>query len=571
MDNVLVQVLERYLCITACSPLSSDNDKEKNIDTKTAYSFSSPILVPIEKEMLKERSSVWEDPELMAKLVKDGLSQMSHSEIKNVILVLESFDLTCQEYQHINGSSKALKSLAIDKIKDFVGEDISNYSVIYSDYIETKNKVVSGEITTKAFAVPKLLIDDLVNAFKANQLNLIKVIPAECAMIYSAKNTVYSFEKTVALVSMDFSAVRVVICQNGKLLYSHDFHSPADEILKVIEEDRNISTSAAFDYLRTAGYGFKNDCRTSTAQRKLEEISETLIDEIVRNIRIVTMSLNLELEQMFLSDFFAYIPHIRNFFVKFGLSKDIILISDTFRPSSIIPEPSLKARDDFYKSGSFFIFNELMNSGSVFEDNLIYGLKAAAAKNIYTGQKITSVGCAVLGALLVIGIGTFAFFEIRSAMDNSAVNNPKYDPAKTLIEKQNNINNALQNQQEDAKLLPRTQLYCEDVVNELNTQVVSKITYFDYYSITHSRDEATGLETYSMPISGKINNFNTFISLQNNIKEDGFFVMSPVFSVSENSGGSGFLFSTQLTADQNAVSQQQDTQTETETKSEDKQ
>ena len=158
MDNILVQVLERYLCITACSPVSSDNDKEKNADTKTAYSFSPPRLVPIEKEMLKERSSIWEDPELMAKLVKDGLSQMSHGEIKNVILVIESFDLTCQEYQHINGSSKALKSLAIDKIKDFVGEDISNYSVIYSDYIETKKKVVSGEITSKAFAVPKLLI-----------------------------------------------------------------------------------------------------------------------------------------------------------------------------------------------------------------------------------------------------------------------------------------------------------------------------------------------------------------------------------------------------------------------------
>ena len=354
-------------------------------------------------------------------------------------------------------------------------------------------------------------------------------------------------------------------------MYSHDFRSPADEILKVIEEDRNISTSAAFDYLRTVGYGFKDDCRTSTAQRKLEEISDTLIDEIVRNIRLVIMSLNLEIEQMFLSDFLAYIPHIRNFFVKFGLAKDIILISDTFRPSSIVPEPSLKARDDFYKSGSFFIFNELMNSGSVFEDNLIYGLKAATARNIYAGQKITSVGCAVLGALLVIGIGTFAFFEIRSAMDTSSVNDPKYDPAKTLIEKQNNINTALQNQQEDSKLLPRTQLYCEDIVNELDNQVVSKISYFDYYSLTHSRDEATGLETYSIPISGKINDFNTFISLQNNIKEDEFFVMSPVFSVSENTGGPGLLFSTQLTATQNAASQQQDTKTETATKSEDKQ
>ena len=36
-------------------------------------------------------------------------------------------------------------------------------------------------------------------------------------------------------------------------LYCHEFTSPVDEILQVIEEDRDLSTAAAIDYLRTAG------------------------------------------------------------------------------------------------------------------------------------------------------------------------------------------------------------------------------------------------------------------------------------------------------------------------------
>lgn len=58
--------------------------------------------------------------------------------------------------------------------------------------------------------MPKALADDLVAGFKSFSLNLIKIIPSETAMIYAAQKTIYSFNKTVALISMDYSAVRVL-------------------------------------------------------------------------------------------------------------------------------------------------------------------------------------------------------------------------------------------------------------------------------------------------------------------------------------------------------------------------
>ena len=95
-------------------------------------------------------------------------------------------------------------------------------------------------------------------------------------MIYAAQKTIYSFNKTVALISMDYSAVRVFIAKNGVPLYCHEFTSPVDEILQVIEEDRDLSTAAAIDYLRTAGYGFKNECRKNLQKGRLTILQKTL-------------------------------------------------------------------------------------------------------------------------------------------------------------------------------------------------------------------------------------------------------------------------------------------------------
>lgn len=560
MNYVLVQIAKRYLCITACETVGEaaangtankgNSKKQADPNEKKAYSFSSPLIIPVDKAVLKDKSSVWEDPSLLARLVKEGLSTMNHSEVRDVILMVESYDLTCQEYQHIRGAKKIIEGLAIDRIRDFVGEAVSDFSVIYKDYSTYKTKEVSEEITSKAFAMPKALADDLVAGFKAFSLNLIKIIPSEAAMIYSAQKTIYSFNKTVALISMDYSAVRVFIAKNGVPLYCHEFTSPVDEILQVIEEDRDLSTAAAIDYLRTAGYGFKNECRNASSKRKIDDIAENLIDDIVRNIRLVTMSLNISIDQMFLSDFLAYIPHIRNYFTNFGLAGEVMLVSDTFTTGSVVPEPSLKARDDFYKNGSYFLMNELMNSGTVFENNLIYGLKAQQAKTLDQSGKAAKVGCIGLGVLSVFGIAFFGFFFGRSVVDDMIYNDTKYDYAKTLIEKRDNITQALQDQSQDASLLPRTQLYCEDVINQLDTQVVKKMRSFSSYNITHTSE---GNESYSIPINGTIKDFPTFIDLQNSIKDDGYFIMNETFSVADDPDSGLYQLTAQITTDKTTV------------------
>lgn len=548
MKTVLVQITKSYLCLTGCEPIKEQEQKVKSTSAveKTSYSFTAPFLVPIEKEDLGEKDSLWEDPKLLAHLVKSGLRQMNNNEIKDVVLLVESFDLTCCEYQHIKTSKKLLNNFAIDRIKEFVGDSIDNFSVIYKDY--SKPETPGDEVNAKAFALPKALAHDLTQAFTENMLNLEKIVPSECAMLYAAETSIYSFDKTVALISMDYTAVRIMIAKNGVPLYCHDFRSPIEDILNVIQKDRSIGLDASLDYLRTVGYGFQNEIASPSSKVKLDDIRENRIEEILRNIRLVLMSLNIKIDQIYLSDYIAYIPHIRNYFVGFGLTTEISPVSDFFNPSICVPEPSIQARDSFYKSGSFFIMNELMNSGNTFQDNLIYGLKAYAAKNVQAGKKLAVIGSVVLAAVMVVTGGGIGFLVFRGSLDKSQMADPKYDNAKSLIDRKEKITNNLNDQEKDAELLPRTKLYTEDVLSQLESQVVDEIQVFDGYNIGHDIAEDTGLETCTIPISGTVSTFDTFINLQNNIKKDGFFVMSPSFAVADAIDTSGYTFTTTVTA-----------------------
>ena len=71
-----------------------------------------------------------------------------------------------------------------------------------------------------------------------------------------------------------------------------------------------------------------------------------------------------------------------------------------------------------------------------------------------------------------------------------------------------------------------------------------------------------GNETYSIPVNGLIKDFPTFIDLQNNIKDNGFFSMSENFSVSTNTETSQYSLTAQLTTD---ITQSQSSKTASDT------
>ena len=90
MNYVLVQIAKRYLCITACETVGEaaangtankgNSKKQADPNEKKAYSFSSPLIIPVDKAVLKDKSSVWEDPALLARDRKSTRLNSSHTQ-----------------------------------------------------------------------------------------------------------------------------------------------------------------------------------------------------------------------------------------------------------------------------------------------------------------------------------------------------------------------------------------------------------------------------------------------------------------------------------------------------------
>lgn len=545
MKTVLVQIGKKHIYLTGCEPVKlEDSAKGKRIISTIPYRFTPPYVMPLQEEELEGKTSLWEAPNVLAAMVKNGLRQMKNPEIKEAIIITESFDLITQEFQHFKSNKKVLTALAVSKIEDLVPNNIQDYSIITCQYSEPRD--VKTETTTKAFAMSKALTEDLAAAFKDNGLNLIKIAPLDTAMIHASGHALYSFDRTVALVSADYTAIRILIAKNNVPLYCHSFHSPIADLAEIVARDKGISFEEAIDHIRLTGFGLAEECNTPLAQRQIEGIKEDIEDEIVKNVRIVLMSLNISLDQILLSDIVGCMPRITNYIRTLGICKDVEMITDTFNSQTVVPELSIKARDDFYKTGAFFLFNEFMNGSDRYKHNLLTGLNPTKAKTIHMGKRITTAACIVLG-LAMVGIGgLYGYLLMRQGMDAASLQNPKYTVAKKLIAEEAEMEQKIDNQNIDKKLLPRSAVTVEEVIRTVNEQVVKKVMSISGYNISHQRKEKDQTESIGVPVSGRVRDFRSFIDTKDSISKDGYFEFSKVFHVAEDETNNCYTFSATL-------------------------
>lgn len=55
---------------------------------------------------MEGKETVWEVPKAFATMVHDGLREMKRPEVKEVILLVEEFDLVTTEFQHARCNKK---------------------------------------------------------------------------------------------------------------------------------------------------------------------------------------------------------------------------------------------------------------------------------------------------------------------------------------------------------------------------------------------------------------------------------------------------------------------------------
>lgn len=547
MKTVIVQVAKDYLCLTCCEPILQEKDQKKEATADLSYRFTSPYVKPLDREYMEGKGTVWETPKAFATMVLDGLREMKRPEVKEVILLVDEFDLVSAEFQHVRCKKKMLDNIAIENLKEVLQDDVKQFSVITTTYGTPAKEI--PELTSKTFGIPRELSTELAKRFTEMGLTLVKITPSDIPLLKVAREVVYSFNKTVCYISIDYAALRVVLVRDTLPLYCHTFHSPITEAIDIIAQDRQLTIPQALDYIRQNGLMAADyEANTPDATRRLNALREDIMADIVHNINLVAMSLNLTIDQTVLSDYVGFFPRVTNTVKMMGLSTDVDLITDQFNNKMALPELDIDARDNAFKTGSFILFNNLMNSGDKYKNNLMVGLQPLKEKSINIGKQATYAFAIIVGVAIVASSGYYAFLHIQKSMDESKLQEEQYVRAADLLSRQEEIKQKLKDQVNDASKLPNCPLYMSDSLEQAKLQVNDNVISTNGYSLTYD-DAATDMPSIKIPMSGNVKDFNSLIALMDDVDENGFFKVSNSFTISkeEQEKNSGYNFTISLT------------------------
>lgn len=544
MKTVIVQVAKDYLCLTCCEPILQEKDQKKEATADLSYRFTSPYVKTLDREYMEGKSTVWEIPKAFATMVHDGLREMKRPEVKEVILLVDEFDLVSAEFQHVRCKKKMLDNIAIENLKEVLQDDVKQFSVITTTYGTPAKEI--PELTSKTFGIPRDLSTELSKRFSEMGLTLVKITPSDIPLLKVAREVVYSFNKTVCYLSIDYTALRVVLVRDTLPLYCHTFRSPIEEAIDIIAQDRQLTIPQALDYIRQNGLMAADyEANTPDAARRLQTLREDLISDVVHNINLVAMSLNLTIDQTVLSDYVGFFPRVTNIIKMMGLSSDVDPITDQFNNKMALPELDIDARDNAFKTGSFILYNNLMNSGDKYKNNLMVGLQPLKEKSINIGKQATYAFAIIIGVAIVATSGYYAFLHIQKSMDESKLKEEQYVHAADLLARQEEIKQKLKDQVNDAGKLPECPLYMSDSLEQAKKQVTDKVVSVNGYSLNYSDSE--GSPIINAPMSGEIKDFNGLIELRDDINENGFFHVSNAFTIAQDERESAKSYSFNIT------------------------
>ena len=520
MKYVIVQVSKYYVCITPAESGKAFVSSGKDRDAKRPdyeVTFREPLIVFLPESL---RGQAWNFPRDLAEVVKMSMRN-AKIDIKDVILCAECDQLISQEYQHTPAKDKYLRVFAENEAKGLVSDDISNYSLINCEYGSGGQKEEeSTQLGANVYIMPKAYVEELKTAFREQSLTLYKLIPPTISTIKIAKTGINSFDKSVALISIDFCTVRLLVMQKGVPVYAHSFPLPLGDIANIFASDQNCTLEEAFEVIRKYGVGISEKCNSRQAGREMRQVFENISSEVIRNLRMVLLSLRIELDQIYASDFAAYIPgvlkHIRTVSVQ---ADEINLISDAFTSLTNVPIITKETDEAGYKTACFYTYSYIVNSGAQNENNLA---AITGSKSVDLGAATASLGNLAAMAFAAVAVGVMVFIglrsyglEVRKQQDQARLNDVKYDEIKGLLAEQLSLRNKMENAQKDIQALPHPNANVGDIMDQVFLQLTDKVEGVKKYKVNSDDNEIE--TTFYVKVLEDYNN------LQEKIRANGFF------------------------------------------------
>ncbi len=520
----VLQITRGLLILTPSEYEKSDGGlqiKSRKGNAGSATVFNVPQVFEL-NDSLKERP--YEKSEELAAFVK-SCAESVKMELGDIFMCIEEEDiLITKEYKHPVAKEKLLPTFARVEAENVLHSEVGKYTVLNFEYGQQYGKASKTEdVSASLFAMNTALLTDIRANFEAAGLHIAKISPPIAGMLYTAKMDINSSTRSIALLSVDYAAIRLVILRNGAPVFQQSYSSVLEDIVELLMLEFGMSKLGVLELIRDEGLGVCNKCHSAQTRKQTMTMLSNAVSEVVRSLRMVMSTMRIDIDLIVYCDTLAKLPNLANYCRQEGLSAPNENVISLFSGGKVPPAASQAAVQSGYDATSFITFNGLLNM-PIGEANLLRGsiLSDVVKENKSKIGNVVAGGVGVIAfAWMAIVGGWWAALQIRENNDIATLAEPKYKRAEQLVNDEREYTQKLENLYIDIATLPRTVMKTSGIVTRFFTDIDEQLESTSGISFTHA--------TNSISTSMLAKDLDAFVDFRYKTNDDGYFHIGDVF------------------------------------------
>lgn len=540
MKFIVAYLTNHFITLTYAETGKKALSAKANKFTKNDVSvtFDETKIIPLPEDLYNKAIDY---PEEIAELIKNSLIA-NQIQVKDIILLAEGKDFIKQEYKYTKAKPSHLAAFAELELQSVVNDSTENYNFINYEYGTAYGQEdQTTDLNASLYAVKKIKAAEFKAAFEIQGLKLYKLIPPEIPLINATDNTIVSYDKVVALFSVDAGAIRVCIAENGAVIYCNSFsNSPVSEIACIIASDKNISLEEAIKIILDEGFGIAEECNYQQNTEKINSILDDFSSDFLRNLRMVLLSRRLDLDQIYLSDAFSNIPNIKKYLRQIGFSCNINNIKDSFLTSTNIGIMNENAASEGYQASNYFLYTYILNSGKHYNNNLLYSHNVKGGIDFSLGFVASIIFALATVSLILFVVFSNISLNIQAKNDKTELESEKYAEIITLSKQEDELNTAIDNIAKNKKLIPKNYETTENILNESFSMFTNNplVNVVNSYSVIQDDNTIT--------LNFVTDSFEDYVTLYDQVAKNEFFEITKPFNSQKNKDDDTFAISVTL-------------------------
>lgn len=478
------------------------------------------------------KEGLFADISILIHFINDCIAE-HHFHKYRAILVLEDEIVVSKEFMHQTPKKKAAESLhalaTLEAESVFHGNptEMTVETFRYGD-----RDFLSGERKSVLYSIPTRLCNRLSHEFSTKGIHLIKITPKAHAFLQAVstacKKPGFLHQlKPGATAFLDFSTTKTTLAlfESGTPVYEREFLGIYKDIVDNLRRTLYVTRDIALDLLTKNGFQAENPEYEAypDAYRRICLVIDTLMDEMMRSVRIVLSSQRLELGQIVVSGKLSSFPYLDGYLAR---STDIPCTSIGSLTGFLAPEFTIDSRLD---SGAGLAADCFATAGAAYETK---GNDVNFLRGFIDRRRNLTFNTIAFSAISLVTLLLFCIEPILHGVvqgqveqDNRTLATLPYVQTQEKLDDIERLGRQIAACEKDKETLPFHQSSANDAVTKLLSQFSAQSTITSFHLNNQQGTIALYFETPT---------FNDYITLKDEVYQNDEFDIAIPFSCTVN-------------------------------------